>query len=69
VRVDGPQSVVMLGGMVFGNPPGVLSNILGVPLVVVVLGLAIVGFIVGIVWIRRITSADDDSGDWWRFRR
>jgi hypothetical protein len=44
-------------------------NILGVPLVVVVLGVAIVGFIVGVVWIRRITSGDDDSGDWWRFRR
>lgn len=61
--------VAKLGCMVFGNPPGPWSNILGVPLVVVVLCLAIVGFIVGIVWLRRIFSVDDDSGDWWRFRR
>ena len=50
----------------FGNPP---THPLPVPPVVIVLGIAIVGFIVGIVWLRRITSGDDDSGDWWRFRR
>ena len=52
----------------FGNPGG-FTNILGVPLVVIVLGIAIVGFVVGIVWLRRIFSVDDDSGNWWRFRR
>jgi len=57
--------------MVFGNPPARPFDLFGLPLIVVVLGLAIVGSIVGIVWIRRITSnpESDDSGDWWRFRR
>ena len=60
----------MLGGMVFGNPPAVAIDVLGVPIAIfVVLGTAVVGFVVGILWLRRITSADDDSGDWWRFRR
>jgi hypothetical protein len=54
--------------MVFVNPGG-LTNVLGIPLVVVVLGFAILGFIVGALWLRRIFSVDDDSGDWWRFRR
>jgi len=42
---------------------------LGIPFPVVFLAIAIVGFVVGISWLRRITSVDDDSGDWWRFRR
>jgi hypothetical protein len=54
--------------MVFVNPGG-LTNVLGIPLVVVVLGFAILGFIAGALWLRRIFSVDDDSGDWWRFRR
>jgi hypothetical protein len=57
-----------LRAMVFVNPGG-LTNVLGIPLVVVVLGFAILGFIVGALWLRRIFSVDDDSGDWWRFRR
>jgi uncharacterized integral membrane protein len=53
----------------FMNPPGRPFDLFGLPLIVVVLGLAVIGFIVGIVWLRRIFSVDDDSGDWWRFRR
>jgi hypothetical protein len=51
----------------FMNSPGM--DVLGVPIGVVVLGLAILGFVTGIVWLRRITGGEDDSGDWWRFRR
>ena len=38
----------------FGNP-GTWTNILGVPITVVVLGVAIVGFMVGTAWLWRIT--------------
>ena len=67
VAVDGCWPVAILGGM-FMNP-GAGMDLLGIPWQVVFLGGAIVGFVVGIAWLRRITSADDDSGDWWRFRR
>ena len=59
----------MLDHMVFGNPPTGPVDLLGIPFPVVFLGVAIVGFVVGVAWLRRITSVDDDSGDWWRFRR
>jgi hypothetical protein len=48
----------------YGNP-----EILGFPIPVVVLGLAIVGSAVGIAWLRRITRGPDDSSDHWRYRR
>jgi hypothetical protein len=49
----------MLRGM-FGNPPGPWANILGVPIAVVVLGIAIVGFIAGAVWLWRIAQGLED---------
>jgi len=58
----------MLDGM-FMNPPSGPVDLLGIPWPVVFLGVAIVGFVIGITWLRRITSGEDDSGDWWRFRR
>ena len=66
-QLASPYPIGMFDPM-FTNPGG-FTNVLGIPLVVVVLGIAIVGFVVGILWLRRIFSADDDSGDWWRFRR
>ena len=51
-----------------GNPPGP-PDILGVPIPVVVLGLAIVGFVVGTVWLWRVTHEHRDGDDPWRFRR
>ena len=53
----------------FMNPPARPFDLFGLPLVVVVLGLAIFGLIVGAIWVRRIMSGDDNNGDWWRFRR
>ena len=44
-------------------------DLLGIPWPVVFIGGAIVGFVIGIAWLRRITGGEDDSGDWWRFRR
>jgi hypothetical protein len=41
----------------FQNPP---VHPLPVPPTVIVLGLAIVGFAVGIAWLRRITGQRDD---------
>ena len=51
----------------FTNGAGM--NVLGMPIGVVVLGVAILGFVIGIVWIRRITSGDGDGEEHWRFRR
>jgi hypothetical protein len=52
----------------FRNPgPG--FDVLGVPIGVVVLGIAIVGFVVGIAWLWRITRVPEDGDDSWRFRR
>ena len=51
----------------FTNGSGM--NVLGVPIGVVVLALAVVGFVIGIIWIRRITSGDGDGDEHWRFRR
>jgi hypothetical protein len=44
----------------FGNPPGQWADILGVPIAVVVLGIAIVGFVVGTAWLWRITHGRED---------
>jgi hypothetical protein len=41
--------------------PSAWNEILGFPPSYVVLGLAIVGFAVGIAWLRRITRGPDDS--------
>jgi Flp pilus assembly protein TadB len=52
----------------FGNP-GASADVLGLPLGVVVLGIAIIGFVVGTVWLWRITCQHEDGDDSWRFRR
>ena len=49
------------------NPGGM--DILGVPLQVVAIGVAIVLFVVGFVWLRRITRDPDHGDEHWRFRR
>ncbi len=59
----------MLRAMFFGNPPGPWANILGIPITAVVLGIAIVGFIIGTAWLWRITREVRDGDDPWRFRR
>jgi hypothetical protein len=51
----------------FGNP-GAPTEILGLPPGLVVRSIAIVGFVIGIAWLWRITRVDDD-GDHWRYRR
>jgi len=51
----------------FGNPSA-WNAMLGLA-PAVVLGLAIVGFAVGIAWLRRITRGTDDSNNHWRYRR
>jgi len=52
----------------FGNP-GASADVLGLPLGVVVLGIAIIGFVVGTVWLWRVTRQHEDGDDSWRFRR
>jgi hypothetical protein len=52
----------------FLNPPG--PGDLELPTAtVLVLGLAIVGFALGIAWLRRITRGPEDRDDHWRYRR
>jgi hypothetical protein len=52
----------------FWNPPGP-PYVLGVPLGVVILGIAIAGFVVGMAWFWRIMRGPEDGDGWWRFRR
>ena len=50
--------------------PGTVGDILGVPIAVVVLGVANIGFVVGLSWFWRITRGPEDGdASWWRFRR
>jgi UDP-N-acetylmuramoylalanine--D-glutamate ligase len=42
---------------------------LAIPPIVAVLGLANLGFVVGIAWLRHITRVEDEGDDPWRFRR
>ncbi len=54
----------------FWNPPGP-PYLLGVPISVVVLGIAIVGFVVGIAWFWRVTrgpEVDDPDARAERYR-
>jgi hypothetical protein len=50
-----------------GNP-GAATNLLSLPIGIVLLGIAILGFVVGIAWVSRITPGPEDGDDWWRFR-
>jgi Flp pilus assembly protein TadB len=52
----------------FGNP-GAAADVLGLPIGAVVLGIAIIGFVVGTAWLWRITREREDGDDSWRFRR
>jgi hypothetical protein len=52
----------------FGNP-GASADVLGLPIGVVVLGIAIIGFVVGTVWLWRITRQHESGDDSWRFLR
>jgi hypothetical protein len=61
------DSAAMLARM-FMNP-GPAANLLGLPMGVVVLGIGVIGLVVGLAWMWRITRGPDDGDDSWRFRR
>jgi hypothetical protein len=57
-------AIAWLGDPSFGNPPAHDQ----VPPALVALGLAVVGMVIGTLWLRRITSHTEDDERSWRYR-
>jgi hypothetical protein len=45
------------------------TDVLGLPVPIIVLGIAFVLAVLGFAWLRRITGNPEDGDDHWRFRR
>ena len=57
-------AIAWLGDPSFGNPPAHDH----VPPALVALGLAVLGIVIGTIWLRRITSNTEDDERSWRYR-